>query len=144
MNDLRLMNPDEARLFASWEKAERPYPWTENHFLETATSGRECALVYEVNQERLGFAVVQVTQGEGYLLNIMVDPLRRRQSHGEKLLQKVMIWLKSKEVPHLFLDVDPSNTPAVRLYEKVGFEAVGRRPHAYPRGEEAMLMRKKL
>jgi ribosomal protein S18 acetylase RimI-like enzyme len=44
----------------------------------------------------------------------------------------------------LVLDVDPANAAAVALYNKTGFEIVERRARSYPRGEDALIMRKHL
>ena len=45
----------------------------------------------------------------------------------------------------LLLEVRVSNAPAIRLYEKLGFVQVGRRPRYYtnPR-EDALILRKEL
>jgi ribosomal-protein-alanine N-acetyltransferase len=44
----------------------------------------------------------------------------------------------------MFLEVRPSNTPALALYQKAGFETIGRRKGYYPAAdgrEDALVMR---
>jgi [ribosomal protein S18]-alanine N-acetyltransferase len=136
------MTPGEAVRFERWEAAERPYPWTARHFLETSTTAGVAVL--EEEGAGIGFAVLQVVADEAYLLNLMIEPRFRRKGAGEALLQKVMIWARSAGASRLLLDVDPNNAPAVRLYTTCGFETLERRPHSYPQGEDALLMRKLL
>lgn len=141
---LRRMKPVEAALFAAWEKMERPYPWTEGQFLETLSSETQTTLVFE-NEERLaGFGVLQSVGSEAYLLNIMIRPELRRKGLGDDLLRRLIKWAKDGGADHVLLDVDPSNAPALGLYSKLGFRAIGRRPHGYPRGEPSLLMQKDL
>ncbi len=141
---LRAMKPTEAALFADWEKHGRPYPWTEQQFLETLDSPVQQTLVLEEEGVVTGYGVLQVIDEESYLLNIMIWPERRRQGRGTELLRRLMEWAAACGVNRFFLDVDPNNTPAYRLYEKGGFQVTGRRPQGYPGGEESLLMRKDL
>ncbi|MBV9079999.1 MAG: GNAT family N-acetyltransferase [Elusimicrobia bacterium] len=141
---IRLMKPEESAVFAGWEAAERPYPWTARQFDDTAAAPASTVLVMEENGAALGFAAVQRVEDEAYLLNIMIAPEVRRRGFGEILLQKVMIWSREQGARRLVLDVDAGNAPALRLYAKAGFETLERRPRSYPRGENALVMKKDL
>lgn len=136
------MKPEEAALFAEWEKKERPYPWTKDHFLETMNAGSTQTLVLEEEGQAAGFIVVQLVETEAYLLNIMVSPLKRCQGKGQEMLEKALQWIKGKGGTEVFLDVDPKNTHAVDLYRKMNFKTVAERPRAYPDKEDAMMMKK--
>jgi ribosomal-protein-alanine N-acetyltransferase len=138
------MKPSEAALFASWEKSERPYPWNETQFGETLLSTTQMTLVLDQEEEPVGYGVLQMVEGESYLLNIMVRSDCRQKGVGETLLRKLLSWSKDGGATHMFLDVDPENTPAVALYQKCGFQIFGRRPKAYPRGESSQLLKKDL
>ena len=138
---LRAMGPDEAALLASWERAERPYPWTEQHFRETS-AWRGVAVAEDPAVGLSGFAALRVVEDEAHLLNLMVNPALRRKGRGGSLLQKVMIWAKTAGASRVLLDVDPANSAAVSLYRAAGFETLERRPRSYPRGEDALIMRK--
>lgn len=139
---LRRLKPKEAALFSAWEKEERPYPWKENQFLETLNSETQSTLVREESGEPTGFGVLQMIESEAYLLNIMIRSDLRRTGRGGDLLRRLMDWSKDGGANHMFLDVDPSNDSAYKLYLKCGFSIAGRRPHGYPGGEPSYLMKK--
>ncbi len=64
-------------------------------------------------------------------MNICVDPAVQGQGVGSKLLEN-MIELARKKAETIFLEVRPSNTVAVALYEKRGFNEIGVRKGYYP------------
>jgi ribosomal-protein-alanine N-acetyltransferase len=138
---LRDLRSGEETMFARWEAADRPYPWTAAQF---RPGGAARVLVWEDDGRPLGFGVLQVVEEEAYLLNLMVDPEFRRRGTGAKLLQKVMIVARDHGARRLVLDVDAANGPALSLYAKAGFQTLDRRRAAYPRGEDAIVMKKDL
>jgi len=44
-----------------------------------------------------------------------------------------------QNMPRIILEVRPSNTNALKLYEKMGFEAIGSRKNYYPSNPETGL-----
>ncbi len=134
---LRPLREGDAALFASWEAAERPYPWKAAGFPADT-------LVYETGDGVRGFAVIKVVDEEAYLENMMVAPDGRRKGAGAEMLQKVMMWAASAGAEEVLLDVDTTNLPAIGLYIKLGFEFLEQRENSYPRGEDAYIMRKEL
>jgi len=146
-NDLifRPMVEDDVDTFSEWESGERSYPWSLQTFREALLHGCPTRIfVLEGDEGRLAFAAVHRAADEAYLSNIMSQPTARRRGYGEALLQKVMIWAKDSGAAQIVLDVDPNNASAISLYSKNGFEVIERRPRSYPRGEDAIVMRKTL
>lgn len=88
----------------------------------------------------LGYAVLSVILDEGNLDNIAVAPAARRGGVADALLD-VLTGFGRENLAALMLEVRASNAPAIALYEKHGFAAVGRRKNYYdaPR-EDAILM----
>ena len=79
------------------------------------------------------------------MMNIAVTPQYRRQGVAQALVEALVAHLKERENISLTLEVRVSNDPAIRLYTKMGFQQVGRRPRYYhnPR-EDALILRKEL
>ena len=121
---LRIMKHEEAKLFAGWEKAERPYPWSEKNFLETNRGESSRTLVWAGKKAMYGYAALQVVEGEAYLLNIMVEPALRRQGRGRELVKRLVNWARREGVKNIILDVNPDNVVAYKLYLKSGFKVV--------------------
>jgi ribosomal protein S18 acetylase RimI-like enzyme len=53
-----------------------------------------------------------------------IDEGRRGRRLGSRMLAAVMAQLRAEGVGEVGLEVDPDNTPAIRLYERFGFETV--------------------
>ena len=76
-------------------------------------------------------------------LGLMVAADRRGRGIGRALLEAAVEWAREAGVTKLELHVFPWNEPAIRLYERFGFEREGvRRGHYRRDGEEldAILM----
>ena len=88
----------------------------------------------------LGYAGLHVILDEGYIDNIAVEPDARRHGVASALLD-VYCRFGATNLSFLTLEVRASNVPAIRLYEKHGFQQVGLRPGYYqlPR-EDAVIM----
>ena len=81
-----------------------------------------------------GYALFRLGDGRAELLDLLVEP--RGQGHGERLLRAALAELRSR----VELEVSERNAPARRLYERLGFKIVGRRPKFYNDGSDALLM----
>lgn len=92
-----------------------------------------------------GFALVRTVAGETELLTLAVDPAHQRQGVGRQLTQD---WLRRCDAQTAFLEVAADNTPAIALYESLGFAQAGRRAAYYARKKgadaDAIVMRRGL
>ncbi|WP_306591350.1 N-acetyltransferase [Geothrix sp. 21YS21S-4] len=77
--------------------------------------------------------------GEAELLRIAVAPEARGQGLGRVLLEVCQRELAAEGLVRLFLEVRPSNAPALRLYQRCGWEPCGLRPRYYSNGEDALV-----
>ncbi len=116
-------------------------PWSEGLFRSALESPNTAALLAERKDGAvLGYAVLSAVLDEGSLDNIAVHPSCRRRGIADALLS-ACVRFGREHLAFLTLEVRPSNSPAVLLYEKHGFIPVGRRKHYYdaPK-EDALLM----
>lgn len=82
---------------------------------------------------------------EMHVLKVAVTPDRRGQGIASWLLERCFSLSVEQGARSAHLEVRPSNNPAVELYQKLGFELVGRRPKYYSdTKEDALLMMKVL
>lgn len=77
------------------------------------------------------------------IMNLAVAPEFRRQGFGDALLADLATLVGPLGVSTMTLEVRRSNAPAIRLYERHGFERVGVRQQYYSdNAEDALVMRR--
>jgi ribosomal-protein-alanine N-acetyltransferase len=78
---------------------------------------------------------MSVAAGESHILNLTVNPDAHRRGIGGKLLKHFLQLAARHDADTVMLEVRPSNMAAIRLYEKIGFNEIGRRRNYYPAKE---------
>lgn len=127
--------------FSIEEKAHR-HPWSWSVFSQSYGEQYRCRRLLSGSQV-IGFTISQLVAGELTLHNIAVDPDYQGRGMGNKLMQDLLDYAE-RERCVVFLEVRASNVAAIRLYERSGFDTVGRRANYYPSGEgreDALVMR---
>jgi ribosomal-protein-alanine N-acetyltransferase len=120
-----------------------PFPWAAVNFADSMSAGYGCWTMFE-GTERAGYAVLMMVLDEVHILNISVVVERQGRGLGRRLLNHLAAVAKEAGARQMFLEVRPSNTPALALYQKAGFETIGRRKGYYPAAdgrEDALVMR---
>jgi [ribosomal protein S18]-alanine N-acetyltransferase len=123
------------------EYAAFSHPWTRGIFLDGLKS-YEIWLMFEGGQQ-VGHGVINVIIDEAHLLNITVKPESQGRGLGLLLLDKLMKRAYEINGRECFLELRASNQSAYRLYERYGFNEVGRRRDYYPAvggREDALVM----
>lgn len=78
-----------------------------------------------------GFVLAREAAGEAEILTVAVAERYAKQGLGWRLMQAALREAASRGADSMFLEVEAGNTPAVRLYGKLGFNKVGERPSYY-------------
>ncbi len=77
------------------------------------------------------YAFMMVGFEETNLLNISVNPQYQRQSLASQMLHRLMLVSRINQAKQMWLEVRESNLAAIRLYEKHGFNSIGKRRNYY-------------
>ena len=118
-------------------------PWSEEGILEAYRLGTKF-FAAEADKKLIGYIGIKAVIDEGYITNIAVFPRFRRRGVAKALLNKVFEFAKEKGLSFVSLEVRPSNTEAISLYEKTGFKEEGRRKNFYRLPlEDALIMTKR-
>jgi ribosomal-protein-alanine N-acetyltransferase len=139
---LRAMHLDDLESVVALETEAYEFPWTFGIFRDCLRAGYEC-WVLALAGEIVAYAVLSVAAAEAHLLNLCVARKHEGGGHGTRLVRRMIDLARWHHAERMFLEVRPSNTRAVALYDHIGFNEIGRRPNYYParRGrEDAIVM----
>ena len=118
-------------------------PWSVNSVASELNNPLAFWLVAVEGDCVAGYVGSQTVLEETDMMNIAVHPDFRRKGIAESLINALVAELRALGSRSLTLEVRASNEPARKLYEKIEFRQVGRRPNYYrnPR-EDACILRK--
>jgi ribosomal-protein-alanine acetyltransferase len=118
--------------------------WSLKSYEELHQHG-QLAWVAEANGSVAGFLVACAIAQEVEILNLAVDPTKRRRGYALALLNHALAELQRSGVQDASLEVRESNQPAIQFYLSQGFVKSGRRTGYYRHPDEAAVcMSKKI
>jgi [ribosomal protein S18]-alanine N-acetyltransferase len=121
--------PDVAAV-ASVERSSYQFPWSEGVFRDCVRVGYLCRVV-EYRNEISGYGIMSFGAGEAHVLNICVRHELRGMGVGRRLMDYLLDRAREEYMQDVFLEVRPSNTIAIGLYESMGFQRIGLRKGYY-------------
>lgn len=138
-----LMDRCHVEQIAQLEKECFSDPWSANAISSELKNPLSMWVIAMDGDHLAGYVGSQSVMGWADMMNLAVAPAYRRKGIAEQLVSELICRLQDDQVTCLTLEVRASNMPAIRLYEKLGFLEVGRRPGYYqnPR-EDALILRK--
>lgn len=143
---LRPMRAEDVERVISLEREVYEFPWTEGIFHDCLNVGY-CCWVYEADGEVMAYGLMSVGVGEAHILNLCVHPKYRRRGFGHGMLMHLILLAQRYHADTIFLEVRPSNTTALKLYDSLGFSEVGCRRAYYPARngrEDAVILAKEI
>ena len=141
---------DELEPILDIEQRSFQWPWGRLAFEGELTCQNACNYIVKSSAGRAGdqviaYAFFRMAADELHLLKIAVTPAWRRQGIAARLLERCFASRAARGTASVHLEVRPSNTAAIKLYLKLGFKMVGKRPQYYEdTKEDALLMMKNL
>jgi len=117
-------------------------PWTKDAFLSEIEKNQLAHyIVIEENDKIIGYGGVWYIMDEGHITNVAIHPEHRKKGLGKILVDGMMDAAKKADINHMTLEVRKSNIPAIKLYERMGFDVAGIRPKYYTdNNEDALIM----
>lgn len=113
------------------ERRAYDFPWSERIFTDCIRVSYHCRVVEE-RGVIVGHSVMTAGAGESHVLNLCIAPERRRNGLARALLHHLLEEARTAGAQIMLLEVRPSNTAAIALYESLGFGRIGRRKDYYP------------
>ncbi len=135
------MDKSHLRQVAELDKALFSRPWGQDSW-ESELYNTTVSMVVAETEDGfvLGYGVLGVILDEGCLEKLAVRPEYQRQGVAQAILGS-FIRYGQENLAFITLEVREHNVPAISLYEKNGFQTVGRRKNYYSEiHEDALLM----
>ena len=119
--------------------------WNENILKEEFNNPNSLYLVAK-NEDNIivAFAGIWKILDEVHITNIAVRKDFRNQGIGSKIFENLLKLVDIKYVNSITLEVSENNIPAIKLYEKLGFEKVEFRKNYYGNNNGEIIMTKYL
>ena len=144
--DVRILDVEPSMIprIAELERRCFSLPWTQEQLrAQLREAQHEFLAAIEPEGEGLGYVGMLFVLDEGYISNVAVEPDCRRRGVGDALIDALEARCRLHALSFATLEVREGNLPARALYEKHGFEIVGRRKDYYERPKvDAILMTK--
>lgn len=126
----RAMTPGDVPAVGVLERAAYPFPWSDGIFRDCVRVGYLCR-VAELDGQVVAYGIVAMGAGEAHILNLCVRDDLRGRGVGRQMLKLLLERAREAGVHDAFLEVRPTNTLAISLYQSVGFVQVGLRKGYY-------------
>lgn len=127
---IRSMRQSDIPDVAAIESSTYEFPWSSGIFRDCLLAGYTSVVLVR-DGRIIGYGIMSVAASEAHLLNICIKQGFRRQGIGRMLLKYLLERARVIAADRIFLEVRPSNEPALHLYEKMGFRILGVREGYY-------------
>lgn len=132
-----------------------PENYSDYFFIDLHERHPETFIVAEQDGEVVGYIMCRMEMGlsnfgfgglirKGHVVSVAVLPQYRRKGIGEALVKEAMNGMMKYNAKQCFLEVRVTNTEAISLYKKLGFDVTRTIHGYYADGEDAFVMTKKL
>jgi ribosomal-protein-alanine N-acetyltransferase len=142
---LRALQLSDLSAIERIERRSYPTPWSRSMFAgELAKPSSICLGAFEDDGRRpklAGYLIVSRYVDAWHVMNVAVDPDHRGRGIATMLLERLFELTADDGRRGYTLEVRVSNATAIRLYERLGFQARGiRRGYYTDNREDALIM----
>lgn len=127
---IRAMVESDVAAVVAIELSAYRFPWSEGIFRDCLKVGYLCRVGVQ-SHSVAGYGIASTGAGEAHILNLCVRAELRCRGIGTLLLEDLLQRAAASAVDTAYLEVRPSNTAAIRLYQSFDFEQIGTRRGYY-------------
>ena len=140
MTEIRRLTYADLPQVVAIERRAFTTPWSLAMFVLELSKPSGVCLAAEVEGELAGYLVCSRYDLVWHIMNVSVDPDRRRRRIATAMLQELFERVADPEA-QFTLEVRRTNRAALELYDRLGFKAAGvRRRYYADNGEDAIVM----
>ncbi|HAX61958.1 MAG TPA: ribosomal-protein-alanine N-acetyltransferase [Elusimicrobia bacterium] len=140
--EIRRVRIDDISAIAAIEKNSYPDPWSVKMFERELQLEFSNFFAVIKDREIIGYVCFWTVSDEAQITNITVKEKFRRKGLGSRIMKYIINFAKAIEIKKMFLEVRASNYPALKLYEKFGFQEIDVRKRYYSNSDDAVIMSK--
>jgi len=118
--------------------------WSESMLLSAFDTGRFNAVGAFDGDKLIGVITFSFSVDTADIEDVAVRSGYRRKGVAKSLIERAIQKIKDEKKEKIFLEVRAGNTPAINLYQKVGFTNLSVRKKYYDDGEDAVVMVKEI
>lgn len=152
---LRSFKPDDIRSVMNVNRVCLPENYSPFFFMDLYERYPATFIVAEQESAVIGYIMCRIETGfvsfglfgiakKGHVVSIAVLPEYQHKGVGSALMREAMKNMPLYKAKECYLEVRVTNSPAVRMYEKLGLNVVRKTQGYYADGEDAYVMAKKL
>jgi len=155
------MQPADLDEVLKIESVSHIHPWTKGNFSDSLAAGHWAYCIRPQSDQMVkgsyldpailwAYCVLFPAVDELHLLNITVSPHLQKLGLGQRMMAAIEGVAAQQKMPRIILEVRPTNTSALALYQKLGYEQIGIRKNYYPASpetgarEDALVMAKSI
>jgi ribosomal-protein-alanine N-acetyltransferase len=136
---IRRMKEDDLAAVRTIETLSFSNPWSDNTFrgeIQNTSISFPLVVVRRPGDEVIAYIIFWQIRDDVQVNNIAVHPDCRGLGLGEVMMRFAIAKVRAAGASFMTLEVRPSNTAAVTLYKKLGFEILGTRKNYYTKPDE--------
>ncbi len=141
--ELRRLQLRDLAAIEQIERTSYPTPWSRSMFAGELAKPSSISLgAFEPEtDDLLGYLIISRYVDAWHIMNVAVRPEYRRHGIASRLLDELFRLTDADQRRGYTLEVRVSNTTAIALYERLGFQATGvRRGYYTDNREDALIM----
>lgn len=138
-NEIRSMTRSDIPDVAAIERQVYATPWSPRVFFDELAMDNRRYLVLDSDEGVVAYGGLLLVEQDAHITTIAVAPEVRGRRLGLRMMLALVDEAVANDAKHLTLEVRVSNTSAQSLYERFGFQPVGRRKNYYVT-EDALVM----
>lgn len=146
--EIREMHPEDLEQVIRIEHEIFLFPWSIVNFSDSIKAGYHCRVLVQPNSDLvMGYGILMTGPGEAHVLTLGVGAAWQSQGLGGKMLRYLIELSRKHQAEFVLLDVRESNTGAINLYQRLGFQQIAIRKGYYPAmcgREDALVMKLEL
>lgn len=139
---LRLDSISEADIpsILNLEKQINSAPWSEQAFRNELGHPHGVFKVAKLDNKIIGYGGVWLVIDEAHITTVAVAEEFRKRGIGKEIVRQLLEEARQRGMTCSTLEVRASNTPAIKLYENLGFKTIATRKGYYPDNKEDALV----